>query len=180
MHVTTIDRFSPEPGVFVRWDVDVTMAQPHRSIVPPSFNQSFHLDGVETSDDAPSVWLAASFDVDGEIDRVALGRAYRELVARHGTLHSGFHRVDGEIARQIFEPDELSFVPAGEIPTTTVAQTRELLRAALDAACHPLTFPSYLLGAISRPDRSTIVAGFDHSHVDAYSVSLVKIGRAHV
>ncbi|MDY6809938.1 MAG: condensation domain-containing protein [Actinomycetota bacterium] len=169
MHVTTIDRFRPEPGELLTWSVDASDVTPQRSRIPPSFNQSIHLAGA----DEHSTWLATAFRVDGRIDRLALGRAYHELIARHGTLHSSFVKCGDTVVREEFDPQALRLTVTPGVHVTSDVALHHVLWAALDAACHPFGFPAYLLGAIDRPGSSTIVCGFDHSHVDAYSMSII-------
>jgi hypothetical protein len=168
LHVTTIDRYSPDPGVFLQWSVS-SAGDPVTSAVPPSFNQAFHLVGADDG----TIWLAAAFDVDGRIDAKALEHAYRLLIIRHGTLHSAFVRRDDRIERQLHDPMRLSLVAHAGVETTSATDLRDLLWTSLNAACHPFGFPAYLLAAVDRADRSTVICGFDHSHVDAYSMSII-------
>ncbi|HEY9313179.1 condensation domain-containing protein [Williamsia sp.] len=149
--------------------MDSTTSVAIGSQVPLSFNQRFHLEAV----DSGSVWLAAAFDVDGPIVPTALAAAYRLLISRHGTLHSSFVRRDDQIDREVHDPDRLILRPAPTIMTSTSEELRLLLRNELDAACHPFDYPAFLLAAIDREDRSTIICGFDHVHVDAYSMSII-------
>ncbi|PXW29989.1 UNVERIFIED_CONTAM: condensation domain-containing protein [Williamsia faeni] len=169
MHVTTIDHYSPPPGGLMRWTVDSDNSVAMPSSVPLSFNQQFHLGTVESG----SVWLAAAFDVDGPIDTGALEHAYRLLISRHGTLHSAFVRRGDRIDREIHDPAQLILRPAKTVVTSTSDELRALLHDALDTACHPFDYPAFLLAAIDRPDRSTVICGFDHVHVDGYSMSII-------
>jgi len=153
----------------MRWTVDSTNSVAIRSPVPLSFNQQFHL---STADNG-SVWLAAAFDVDGPIDPVALEHAYRLLISRHGTLHSAFVRRDDHIDREVHDPARLVLRPAPTVMASTSEELRALLHDALDTACHPFDYPAFLLAAINRAERSTIICGFDHVHVDAYSMSII-------
>ncbi|PYE14729.1 condensation domain-containing protein [Williamsia limnetica] len=169
MHVTTIDRYLPDAGGLLQWTVDSTAAAPVASTVPPSFNQGFHLRGAEDG----STWLAAAFDIDGPIDVKALERAYRLLITRHGTLHSAFVRRDGEIERELYDPADLVLNQEPVVPADSPEHLRDLLWTTLNTACHPFGFPAYLLAAIDRTERSTVFCGFDHAHVDAYSMSII-------
>ncbi|AZG45241.1 condensation domain-containing protein [Gordonia insulae] len=169
MHVTTIDRYLPEPGEFLSWSVDTTGSVPQTSVVPPSFNQSVHLAGANDH----STWLAVSFSARGRIDRGALARAYHALIARHGTLHSSFTKRDNTFVREEIDPSALRLDENPGVRATSRRALRQAVWATLDAACHPFGFPAYLLGAIDRRDVSTIICGFDHSHVDAYSMSII-------
>ncbi|MEE3849157.1 condensation domain-containing protein [Gordonia sp. LSe1-13] len=168
MHVTTIDHFRPQAGDFLTWSVD-SVGSPQVSRVPPSFNQSVHLAGAEQH----STWLATAFRVTGRIDRRALSRAYHALITRHGTLHSSFTRCDNRIVRMEYDPSTLRLIENPGVRATDDCAMQHALWASLDAACHPFGFPAYLLGAIDRHDESTIICGFDHAHVDAYSMSII-------
>ncbi|OZG26940.1 peptide synthase [Williamsia sp. 1138] len=169
MHVTTIDHYLPDPGNLMQWTVDSGAVRPVASSVPPSFNQGFHLSG--SADE--STWLAAAFDIDGRVDVKALERAYRLLIARHGTLHSAFVRRDGEIERELYDPAELILNQEPIAAADSPEGLRDLLWSTLNTACHPFGFPAYLLAAIDRAERSTVFCGFDHAHVDAYSMSII-------
>lgn len=169
MQVTTIDHYRPGPGELVIWDVDASSTAAQPSDVPPSFNQSVHL----TSAGEQSVWLAAAFTVRGPVDRVALGAAYRALIRRHGTLHTSFHRGDDAISRLVHDPLGIAIRPRSVLRTSCAEELRGRLWSELDTACHPFGFPAFLLGAIDRTSESTIICGFDHAHVDAYSISIV-------
>ncbi|GAA1481462.1 condensation domain-containing protein [Gordonia sinesedis] len=169
MHVTTIDRCRLRPGRFLTWAVDPGDARPRMSDVPPSFNQSMHLAAAGTH----STWLAAAFTVDHRIDRDALGRAYQALITRHGTLRSSFVRDGDRIARTEFVPSDLRVAANPEVVVTGESTLRQTIWGAMEVACHPFGFPAYLFGAIDRDDTSTILCGFDHAHVDAYSISIV-------
>ncbi|MBJ7288195.1 condensation domain-containing protein [Williamsia sp.] len=173
MRVTTIDRYTPVGGTLHTWSVNSSDSRPIVSKVPPSFNQSFHLAAVGESTDAPSTWLAASFDVEGSIDLKAMEQAYTMLIARHGTLHSGFVRENGAVVRRLHDPATLRLDAAAPVVGLDSDGLRTHLWDALNASCPVFGPPSYLLGAVDRTDRSTIICGFDHAHVDAYSMAIV-------
>ena len=91
MLVTTADLWEPRPGTLLCWDLS---APAHGAPAELSLNQRNHLAGAMAG--APTVWLAAAFDVDavppsardeasGErIERLA--RTARELLAELETL----------------------------------------------------------------------------------------------
>ncbi|WP_055475017.1 condensation domain-containing protein [Gordonia sp. HS-NH1] len=169
MHVTTIDRYGPPAGELLCWTVDTSAARSEISDVPPSFNQTVHL---ATAGDS-STWLAAAFTVRGRVDRAALGSAYHALIARHGTLRSSFSTGPEGVRRHSYDPDDLVLRIDTVIDTSSDTVLRDRLRDTLDRACHPFGYPAYLFAAIDRDDASTIICGFDHCHVDAYSISIV-------
>lgn len=169
MQVTTIDHYLPAAGELIEWEVDPTSARSVSSPIPPSFNQAIHLGSAETS----HTWLAGTFELPGPIDRDALGLAFHDLIARHGTLHSSFVRGTAGIERHCLDPSALRVVPRSVSRPGSPEEMRDALWERLDIGCQPFGFPAYLLGAIDRDDRSTVVCGFDHAHVDAYSISIV-------
>lgn len=171
MRVTTIDRIDPAPGTFVEWAVDFGVA-PATSAIPPSFNQGFHLAGAEEQ----SVWLAAAFDVDGPIDTAALGSAYRTLIQRHPTLCSVFTRHEGTPQRSMYDATNLELDATIGASFDSSAALRNHVRSTMNRRCNKFGDPAYLLAAIDRPDRSTVLCCFDHSHVDALSIAVVKVG----
>lgn len=168
MHVIGVDAWAPRPGVVLQWLVR-SDAEPVPSTVPPSFNQSAHLADVDDG----STWLAASFDVPGPLDTDALERSLERLVARHGSLRTGFVRSDAGPSRVNHPQGALTLRRRPDIAVPSVPEAHRVVRAALDAACAPFSAPAYTFLAIDRPDVSTVVCGFDHAHVDAYSLAVV-------
>lgn len=167
MHVTTIDHYHPRAGELLTWTV--TTGGSEISPIPPSFNQRVHLAAATET----STWLAAAFTVVGRVDRGALGAAYRALIERHGTLRSSFADTAQGLRRVVHHPTDIALHTETVIDTDSDAVLRDRLRLALDEACHPFGSPAYLLAAVDREDASTIICGFDHCHVDAYSIAIV-------
>ncbi|MFE1593345.1 condensation domain-containing protein [Nocardia sp. NPDC058705] len=168
MHVTTIDRYAPEPGTFVHWTVPADDAGAVESPIPPSFNQLVHLAGAESG----SIWLAAAFDVAGPLDRDRLTVAYRGLIARHGTLRSSFTMTPSG-PRRFLRPVPSRLDPQPDVAHGSATALREALRHHSDLRCAPFAARAYLLAAIDRPHTSTIVCAFDHAYVDAYSIAVI-------
>ncbi|WP_216208311.1 condensation domain-containing protein [Amycolatopsis aidingensis] len=180
MRVTTIEHYRPEPGELIEWSATpatlAAAASAASSPVPPSFNQRFHLDTARRRGSGPGTWLALSFDLPGRADPAALHRAFEQWLGRHETLRSGFRERAGEIERFVLPPEHLALgrETIGEFPAGQ--ELRAYLRRRLDTVCRPLSrsqsWPSYLLTAILRPDRSTVFCGFDHCDVDGYSLAI--------
>ncbi|MEV0766641.1 condensation domain-containing protein [Nocardia salmonicida] len=168
MHVTTVDRYTPEPGTFLHWRAPADEPEAAESPIPPSFNQLVHLSGA----DSGSIWLAATFDVTGHVDRARLATAYRHLIARHGTLGSSFVTTPAG-PRRILRPAPTRLEPQPDIAHRCATALRETLRRYCDIGCAPFAGRAYLLAAIDRPQTSTIVCAFDHAHVDAYSIAII-------
>ncbi|NPC96346.1 condensation domain-containing protein [Nocardioides sp. zg-DK7169] len=176
MRVTTADAWQPAPGAVHAWHVAPPGTGGTR--VALSADQRNHLSAAAAG--APSVWLTAAFDVAGPIDLVALEGAFRDLVARHGTLQcvAGVEAErDGSggeapVARR-HDPATLTWRRRVAGTPTSAAATGTLLRGLLDAGCAPLAGSGLLPAAVSRPGRSTVLLGLDHLHADATSVAVV-------
>lgn len=169
MLVTSADLWTPAPGTVVSWDVEPGGTPGRR--VDLSLNQRNHLAAAVAGE--PSVWMAAGFDVEGPVDVAALEGAYRAVVARHSALQVGATVVAGAVHGRHHDAADLRWTRRADVPTSTVAETRDHVRRELDAACWPLSYPAFWPAAISRPDRSTVVLGLDHLHVDAYSLAVL-------
>lgn len=169
MLLTSANLWTPAPGTVVSWDVEPS-ATPLRR-VDLSLNQRNHLAEVVAGES--SVWMAATFDVEGPVDVAALEQTYRAVVARHSALRVGAEVADGALLGSHHAASGLRWTRRADVPTSTVTGTSDHLRRELDAACWPLSYPAFWPGAISRPDRSTIVLGLDHLHVDAYSLTVL-------
>lgn len=175
MRVTSIGEFRTEPGTFLEWPVSLGAGTP--SSIPPSFNQSFHLSSTlaDSSDgeQVAAVWIALAFDVDGSLDINALTWSFEQFVGRHPALRTTFRAVDGDIGRRIHDTADVCVGQPTSITTTDPADLSSHVRARLNHLCHPSQSPSYSFAAVDRPDRSTILCGFDHAHVDAVSMTVV-------
>jgi hypothetical protein len=169
MLVTTADLWEPGPGAVISWDVAPGSVPPRP--IDLSLNQRNHLAGALLGE--PSVWLAATFDVDGPIDVAALEEAYRAVVARHSALQTGVELADGEAGGALHDAAAARWTRVEHGRTSSVGDTRDLVKGHLDRACSPLTYPAFWPAAISRPDRSTIVFGLDHLIADAYSLAVL-------
>ncbi|MFC8801767.1 condensation domain-containing protein [Promicromonospora sp. NPDC057138] len=170
MRVVSADLWEPAPGRVLTWDVLPGTARPPAP-APMTYNQRNHLLGAATGE--PSVWITATFDVDGPVDADALEAAFRDLVAGHAGLSVEAVRLPAGVGLLRHDPAELVWRRHDGPRTRTVADTREHLVAELGRRCAPFGYPAFLPAAISRPDRSTIVLGMDHLHTDAWSTTVV-------
>lgn len=137
-------------------------ADPSRPL-PISFDQRRH---VEVGD-RPGSWLALSFRLSRDVDRAELGRAWEQVVARHGTLRTVFSRRGGELALHAASAASAEWTDhdgaSGEV--------REVVRDALDATCRPFGAPSHRLVLIEPNDAPPVVMiAADHSHIDMWSL----------
>jgi len=129
-----------------------------------SINQRNHLAAAARGE--RTIWLAATFDVVGPIDVDALTAAYQALVRRHSTLHCEVVWNGADVGAVRRDPRELRCEPSRP------AAGEEVLDV-LERECSPLSYPAFALAAVSRPDLSTVVCGFDHLHVDGVSIAIV-------
>ncbi|WP_166462707.1 condensation domain-containing protein [Amycolatopsis acidicola] len=169
MRITAADRWQLAPGQVLSWRVLLD-----RSVrpepVPLSVNQRNHLRAAVAGE--RTVWLAATFEVPGPISATELTAAYHALISRHSTLQCEVTNEDGEPRADRYDPAQVVCLPRWPRETSSPTETTELVRALLDTECAPFGYPAFALAAVSRPDVSTIVLGFDHLHVDAHSIAL--------
>ncbi|MFC7329855.1 condensation domain-containing protein [Marinactinospora rubrisoli] len=178
MRVTTIGRYAPEPGTVVEWRAApaalAAMAEQPRHPAPPSFNQRLHMDAVAGQD--VGTWLAFAFDLPGRADLDVLEAAFTHWIRRHETLRSAFGAPRGGgadgVERRVLPAARLRLVRSEAGHFGTSARLAAHLRRGFDRRCRPLSWPSYLPGAIVRPHRTTVFCGFDHCDVDGYSLAL--------
>ncbi|WP_240945270.1 condensation protein [Rhodococcus sp. HNM0569] len=174
MKVTSIDRYVLEPGVVTEWLVSPTVAR--RSATPPSYNQRFHLDTARTHGVGRSVWMAAAFDLPGELDRDALELALRHFIARHDTLHSGFDVGPEHMHRVDFDPAQVAVTASTPVAIDDAGELRDHLRTHFTEVCDPLTYPAYTFATVERAGHHTVISAFDHTLVDGYSL-VIALGE---
>jgi hypothetical protein len=119
----------------------------------------------------PYISCAHSLDTD------ALRAALEGWVRRHETLRSGFraHPGRGEtdgVERFVLPAEKVELVARDAGECTGSDELRERLTRRLDETCRPLSWPSYLFTTILRPGGATVFCGFDHCHVDGYSLAI--------
>ncbi|SNT34603.1 condensation domain-containing protein [Rhodococcoides kyotonense] len=171
MQVTSITEYVGAAGTYLEWPVSI--GDGVLSDVAPSFNQSFHLSAaLENAEDTSTVWIAVAFDVPGRIDVDALSWAFAQFVERHPALRTSFYADSTGVRRRIHSPAE---VEIGSPVRTRIFDSSSLsthVRVRMNALCHPSRSPSYSFAAVDRRDRSTVLCGFDHAHVDAVSMTV--------
>jgi hypothetical protein len=167
--ITAADRWSVRPGRVLSWEVTADAAAPVRP-APLSVNQVNHLGGAAGE---PTIWLAASFEIEGPVDEKALRAAYLDLIARHSTLQCAVHQEDDGWKAVRHDPRRIVCTAREPFVTVSTEDTTARLRELLDHGCTPESYPAFALAAVSRVDTSTVVCGFDHLHVDAHSIAIV-------
>ena len=190
MRLTTVTRMSLPDGVVHRFATDVTPA--HGEDRSPSFDQARHA----SLGPRPGSWMAVAFTLRFPADRDEVARAWLAVVARHETLrtvltggghdrdeHAGRTDRDDRDDRDDDNDDELRLRPVTVRPLgwrTPPAEPgedpRAVLRRVFDKACSPFARPAHALCLVQPQDpreRPVVVIGFDHSHVDAWSLLVV-------
>ena len=144
---------------------DVTARRTGRRL-PVSFDQHRHVEG----GDRPGSWMAICFTLPEPVARDRLSAAWLAVVARHGTLRSGFALDGGEPVLE-----ELDITPGEwtEHPIASGQAVNDAVREVLDRTCTPFATPSHRLLVLETDLRPTVVIGADHAHVDMWSMLVV-------
>lgn len=171
MHVTAIDRYDIEPGTLTEWTL-APAGETLRSEVPPSYNQQFHLETARTHGAGHSVWMAASFDMPTPLDRAVLRRTFELIIRRHDALWTGFEVLPDRITRLQVPPQAVAVTDSRPVTFDDTGALRAHLRARFTAVCDPLTFPAFLFATVERAGSTTVIAAFDHTIVDGYSLAI--------
>ncbi|GHC40324.1 hypothetical protein GCM10010507_13120 [Streptomyces cinnamoneus] len=145
---------------------------------PPSHLQENHIRRIlanRAAGRAQSSWVGVAFDVPGRLDTAAMARAFGTWVRRHPTLLTWF-TPDGDLLQRRAVPAEVFAVepvPLGTYGSGT--DVRDRLWQHIASGTSPLSWPSFVAGAVLRDegDTSTVWFGVDHSHSDGYSATLV-------
>ncbi|ASF06708.1 hypothetical protein NBRGN_068_00700 [Nocardia brasiliensis NBRC 14402] len=168
MQLLFLEHLSAPPGTLLEWTA-LAEPGPTPDATPASSNQTIHL-----SSGGPTTWLAATFDVAGPIDESALQTAFSVWLPRHDALHCSFEPpAEGNPPTvHVVVDTDIRLIPRPAVETSSTDDLRTVLGTRLDAACAPFSFAPYFLGAISRPETSTVVCGFDHAVCDAWSITI--------
>ena len=177
MRLTTIARMDLAAGTVHRYSVQVRPVPDAQ--VPVSFDQERHV----SLGSRPGSWIAVAFRPTHPAAREDLARAWHAVIARHGTLNTVFSPATETPTHDAGPPTLTSVeVRRGAWTTPQAApdeDPREVLRREFDRACDPFAAPSYELcvvepeGGRGGDSRPTVVIGFDHAHVDAWSLLIV-------
>lgn len=177
MKMTELDDYPVRPGQVREWTLHPSVIsaahQAQRASTPPSYNQESHIltmarleeRGARTAD-----WAGVAFELPGELDVAAFGRALVDWMGWHETLRSGFRRSGGQLHRFTL-PAEAIDVSSEVLGTfRDPATLSRFLRDRLDAGTHTLRWPSFVGETVQRADSVTVVLAFDHMHFDGYTL----------
>lgn len=165
MRLTHVDQLRLPFGALRSYQVTATPepAGPAAEL-PVSFDQARHVGG----GDRPGSWMAVSIRLREPVDPEDLAAAWLAVVARHGTLRTGFVQdEDGEVHLRRLR------IGPGRWEDHEIAPGRSMnaaLQEVLDASCRPLSAPSHRLCTIDTAVGPTLVIASDHAHVDMWSM----------
>lgn len=188
MRLTTVTRMELPDGVVHRYVTKISPAQ--GADLPPSFDQARHA----SLGPRAGSWMALAFTLPPAADRDLVARAWLGVIERHGTLRTvlegggrrgrygaghgvGHGRGDDEVDDELrLRP--VTVQPLGwRVPRTGPGEDpRAVVRRVFDEACSPFARPAHALCLVQPRDpreRPVVVIGFDHGHVDAWSLLVV-------
>lgn len=162
MRLTQVAHLRLGFGPLLSYDV---VAGPPKDAQPVSFDQARHV-GLG---DRPGSWMAITIRLP-HVDLEALADAWLQVVARHGTLQTVFS--EGPDGPRLHEVD---LAPGAWVEHDVPSGSRlsDAIRRVLDEGCTSFSRPSYRLCVVMSHDRPTVLLGFDHAHVDMWSLLVV-------
>ncbi|MCA1229819.1 condensation domain-containing protein [Saccharopolyspora sp. 6M] len=180
MRMTALREYEPAPGRLVEWhpteSTSDSLGEAREHPAPPSSFQENHLRRALANDAAGAVhspWLATAFDLPGELDPVAMAGAWQRWVRRHATLLTWFENTGDELRRCALDAADVAFAPVEVGEYGSGADIRDHLLHRFATATSALSWPPFVLGAVLRPESSTVFFAVDHAHTDGYSIFLV-------
>ncbi len=181
MKFSSVESVRWEPGSVVRWELSAARA-PSDVGVSPSENEIFHLDTFERTGTAG--WLAVSLEVPTAVPPADIERAVGRLIRRHEILRCHFTTSavsedppsgpDADRYRRLRTAIDDVRCVASEIPVTSGdGGPAPVLGGQIEQACSPLRPLSHYVASIHRARSTTLILGFDHCYVDAYSLAII-------
>lgn len=170
MRFSSVESIRWPPGRVVRWEL--SSAMPAVDVdVAPSENERFHVEAFERSGTAG--WLAVSIDMPVPIATDDIGRAILGLIRRHEILRCHFSLSDNTFRRMKVPADAVGCVPVEADTSEGDDDAAAVMARAIEAGCSPTRPLSHQIASIHRSDTTTIILGFDHCYVDAYSLAII-------
>lgn len=180
VRMTDIQRCEIRPGRLVEWTlhpttVEIATGLPEDSR-PPAYVQESHVRTARSvREDGLFVptWLGTAFDIPGQVDLDVLQAALRTWTLRHETLRSGFRWIGDEMRRFTLDADAVALhrEDIGDFPDA--ATLTRYLQDRFDVAANALTWPNFIYTAVVRDDSTSVYMAFDHSNIDAYSITRI-------
>jgi hypothetical protein len=164
MRLTNVAQVRLPFGRLMGYDVSVTDLP---GSVPVSFDQRRHV----SAGSRPGSWMALSFTLPGPASLDHLAQAWLAVIARHGTLTTVF--TPGPDGATAAHPVSIGPGRWVEHRIGEGQAVNDAVRQVLDRACSPYERPSHRLCALTTAERTTVIIGSDHAHVDMWSVLVI-------
>ncbi|MFJ4670046.1 condensation domain-containing protein [Kitasatospora purpeofusca] len=163
------------PGEAHRWHlVPLTGAEGPAPRRMTGYNQAKHFtvaQYAQSVDDPIRSYVAASFELTGQVDLDALAAALLHLVQRHEVLRAIYQPLAGDLGCEVLSPDEVALKHVYGGPLETPAQVTRYLQEAFQEV-DTLSWPLITMGAVVRPGSTTVWFSCDHLVTDGLSSAI--------
>ncbi|MFB7677339.1 condensation domain-containing protein [Kitasatospora purpeofusca] len=163
------------PGEAHRWHlVPLTGAEGPAPRRMTGYNQAKHFtvaQYAQSVDDPIRSYVAASFELTGQVDLDALAAALLHLVQRHEVLRAIYQPLAGDLGCEVLTPDEVALKHVYGGPLETGAQVTRHLQEAFQEV-DTLSWPLITMGAVVRPGSTTVWFSCDHLVTDGLSSAI--------
>ncbi|WP_406114698.1 condensation domain-containing protein [Kitasatospora purpeofusca] len=163
------------PGEAHRWHlVPLTGAEGPAPRRMTGYNQAKHFtvaQYAQSVDDPIRSYVAASFELTGQVDLDVLAAALLHLVQRHEVLRAIYQPLAGDLGCEVLTPDEVALKHVYGGPLVTSAQVTRHLQEAFQEV-DTLSWPLITMGAVVRPESTTVWFSCDHLVTDGLSSAI--------
>ncbi|MDY0811221.1 condensation domain-containing protein [Kitasatospora purpeofusca] len=163
------------PGEAHRWHlVPLTGADGPAPRRMTGYNQAKHFtvaQYAQSVDDPIRSYVAASFELAGRVDLDALAAALLQLVRRHEVLRAVYQPLAGDLGCEVLTPDEVALKHVYGGPLETSEQVTRHLQEAFQEV-DTLSWPLITMGAVVRPESTTVWFSCDHLVTDGLSTAI--------
>ncbi|MFB8235665.1 condensation domain-containing protein [Kitasatospora purpeofusca] len=163
------------PGEAHRWHlVPLTGAEGPAPRRMTGYNQAKHFtvaQYAQSVDDPIRSYVAASFELTGQVDLDALAAALLHLVQRHEVLRAIYQPLAGDLGCEVLTPGEVALKHVYGGPLETSAQVTRHLQEAFQEV-DTLSWPLITMGAVVRPGSTTVWFSCDHLVTDGLSSAI--------
>ncbi|MFE2409057.1 condensation domain-containing protein [Kitasatospora sp. NPDC059408] len=138
------------------------------------YNQAKHFtvaQHAQSIDEPIRSYVAASFELPGRVDPDALEGAFLHLVRRHEVLRAVYQPLGGDLGCEVLTPDEVALKHVYVGPLETPAEVTGHLQGAFQEV-DTLAWPLITMGAVVRPESTTVWFSCDHLVTDGLSSAI--------
>ncbi|MFJ9610585.1 condensation domain-containing protein [Kitasatospora sp. NPDC101176] len=162
------------PGEAHRWHlVPLTGGDPAPRRMT-GYNQAKHFtvaQHAQSVDEPIRSYVAASFELGGPVDLDALAAALLHLVRRHEVLRAVYQPLGGDLGCEVLSPGEVALKHVYAGPLETPAEVDRHLHDAFKEV-DTLSWPLITMGAVVRPESTTVWFSCDHLVTDGLSSAI--------